>query len=297
MNDSNLTILITGANSGMGLATAKELAAAGHTLILGVRKADALQTTIQTLQELTPHATLSGYPLDLASFESVRSFIQSVKKVTPKLDVLICNAGVMTPPYQQTVDGFESQYQINFLSHALLSIALEPLLRKGHSRKCIQISSLSGEKGTLDQVSAFHQMGCVSESNYDAMRSYRESKLAQTLFAKGQALVGKESGLWTASIHPGVVITNLFYRGKSKWYKWIMKPFEWIGLAVGFFVRPEQGAATAIKLAQSSELLPSGRYWHQLKERTGHPSVEENPALCIDMYHYVAQMLAGWENQ
>jgi len=291
MNKSNLKILITGANSGMGFETAKVLASAGHTLILGVRRVDALQDTILKIKKDAPQAIVTGFTLDLASFASVREFIQAVKNYTSDLDVLICNAGIMAVPFEKTADGFESQYQVNFLSHALMSVAFTPLLLAGHTKKCIQISSLSGEKGTLDQVQSFDQMGRIEATNYNAMRSYRESKLAQTLFSKGHSIVGKESGIWTASIHPGVVITNLFYRGKSKLYKWMMKPFEWIGLGIGFFVRPEKGASTAIHLAQTNERLPSGRYWHHHQERKSHPSVEENDALCINMYRYVEQML------
>jgi retinol dehydrogenase 12 len=291
MSKRKLIVAITGANSGMGFETAKTLADAGHTLILGVRNPDALKETIANIKTQSPDAIVHGFKLDLASFASVREWIKAVQNHTPTLDVLICNAGIMAVPYQKTADGFESQYQVNFLSHALISIALTPQLLAGNTKKCIHISSLSGEKGTLNQVQSFDEMGRVDSDRYDAMRSYRESKLAQTLFSKGQHLVGQQSGIWTASIHPGVVITNLFYRGKSNLYKWLMKPFEWVGLGIGFFVRPETGASTAIELAQTDDMLPSGRYWHNKKERIAHPSVEENHALCRALYQYAAEIL------
>ena len=273
-NNNQKKVLITGANTGMGLATAIALAKAGYPLILGCRNQSAMQQAIAQIQQQVPAAHVQGFVLDLADLDSVRQFVDTVSQQCEQLYCLLLNAGVMNPPYALTKDGFEQQFQINYLGHFLLTQLLLPLLLKNPRSKVISISSLSSEKGVIDKAEDFFVLAKVSATDYVPMKSYRESKLAQVLMTAELQRRYAADGLLAAAIHPGIVNTDLFYRRMSPLMKALMMPLVWLGYATGKFKTPAQGAATAIQLVQSDSFV-GGRYWADGKERIANPRMED----------------------
>ncbi len=272
------TIIITGANSGIGFETAKQLALKGHTIIAASRKRADSQAKIAQIEQLCREQQSEGrvvlLHLDLSAFESVRAFAENVKSQFPKIDTLICNAGVMNTPYQVTQDGFELQFQTNFLSHFLLTHLLIDNLNQVDNPKVINVCSASAEKGRIDNLAALERISRVAETAYDPMTSYRESKLAQEIsvmeFSRREAYRHIKFSL----IHPGVVNTPLFYRKYGLWYKAVMIPFVYLGYVLGLFKTPQQGAATSIFLSEN-DAYESGRYWHRQKNLQPNPIAQD----------------------
>ncbi len=268
------TIIITGANSGIGFETAKQLLLNGHTVIVASRNHEDGQTKVSQLNELGQAEQSTGRAiychLDLADSESVRACAQNIKGQFSKIDTLICNAGVMNPPYQITKDGFELQFQTNFLSHFLLTHLLLEALNQSENPKVINVCSASAEKGEIDHVDQLESIAKVRESDYDAMTSYRESKLAQEVSVMEFSRQEEYRHVKFSLIHPGVVNTSLFYRNQGAWYKVAMYPFVYLGYAFGWFKTPKQGAETSIFLAETDD-YESGHYWHNKKHIPANP--------------------------
>jgi NAD(P)-dependent dehydrogenase (short-subunit alcohol dehydrogenase family) len=268
------TIVITGANSGIGLATARQLALNGNLVIAASRKRVDSLAKFEEINELCHQQKSTGkvkfFPIDLANLDSVRSFAKLIKSQFPTIDTLICNAGVMNTPYQLTKDGFELQFQTNFLSHFILIQLFVEALHLSENPKVIIVCSTSAEKGKIDNLAALKKIASIPESDYDAMTSYRESKLAQEISMFEFARREKYQRLKFSLVHPGVVNTPLFYRNHGDWYKVVMTPLVYLGYAFKFFKTPEQGADTSIFLAET-EVYESGRYWHNRK------NIQPNP--------------------
>jgi len=276
--------LITGSNSGMGYETAVSLAKQNHTIILTSRQLASAQAARGTLLQAVPDAEIIPLQLDLNSFKSIEKFANNVHQQIDVLDNLIFNAGIMNPPYARTEDGFESQFQANYLGHFYLFHLLLDLMRPSEVKKVISISSLSSEKGTCDTIDEFASMAQVDEADYEAMTSYRESKLAQVLFTVELAQRFGAEGFKSYAIHPGVVNTNLFYRDHSAFYKTVMKPFVGVGYLVGFLKTPEQGAETAVYLA-THDVDENGQYWADNKIRPMNP-IADNKQVAHDFWEW-----------
>ncbi|HMQ35394.1 MAG TPA: SDR family NAD(P)-dependent oxidoreductase, partial [Chloroflexaceae bacterium] len=226
-------------------------------------------------------APVSVVRLDLASLVSVRACAGELRSRYERLAGLICNAGIMTPPYRRTENGYESQFQVNYLGHFLLTQLLIELLRGGAS--LISISSLSSEKGRCDSAEEFFAVGRCDMSSYDAMRAYRESKLAQVLFtAEAQRRLGA-AGVVASAVHPGVVNTGLFYRNGPAWLQRVVQPLAWIGYATGRLRTPAQGATTAIDLGLRGTSVCGGQYWADKQPRAPNPRLY-NERLCAALW-------------
>lgn len=203
-DQSGLTVLITGATSGLGLEAAKALAAAGAEVILAGRSPERLQTAQAQIPQRTRSLTL-----DLADLDSVRAAAERVDH----LDVLMNNAGVMAPPFGRTADGFETQIGTNHLGHFALTGLLLPKMpvTSPHSR-VVTVSSGAHRMGSID----------LDDLNYDHRRyspwpAYGQSKLANLLFAaeldRRASLAGWR--LRSAAAHPGFASTNLQFAGPA----------------------------------------------------------------------------------
>ena len=196
------TALITGANSGLGLETARALAARGARVVLACRsqaKAEA------TCRELAAEAAGDLVPLelDLADLTSVRRAATAVAERCAGLDLLINNAGVMAPPRQLSAQGFELQFAVNHLGHFALSQLLLPLLRPG--ARVVHVSSGASYFGRI----AFTDL--QGEQRYDAWAAYAQSKLANVMTALELQRRLDSQGIEVRSVaaHPGLARTNL----------------------------------------------------------------------------------------
>jgi NAD(P)-dependent dehydrogenase (short-subunit alcohol dehydrogenase family) len=192
------TAVVTGANSGIGAHTARELAAHGATVVLACRNLESGHLAA---------AGMAGSPrverLDLASQASVREFAE---RWDGPLDLLVNNAGVMTPRrYRETEDGFELQYGTNHLGHVALTARLLPALLAAAAPRVVTVSSIAHHRGDASVLDG------NPEATYRAERAYGNSKLANLLFARELHRRAQAAGspLVSTAAHPGVSATNL----------------------------------------------------------------------------------------
>jgi len=204
--------LVTGANSGLGLETARALAAKGATVVMAcrsIRKAEEART--QLLLDLARQpgqgslGALDVIQLDLADLASVRSAAASLAEHYGALDVLINNAGVMAPPRTLTCDGFEVQFGTNHLGHFALTLLLVPLLEARQGARVVFVTSGAQYFGRI----AFDDL--QGARSYDRWRAYSQSKLANVMTALElqERLRARGSGVLALAAHPGLARTNL----------------------------------------------------------------------------------------
>lgn len=206
---SGHTAVITGANSGLGFVTARELARAGARVILAVRNPTAGQSAAVTIQEAVPGARLIVSELDLASLHSVRAFAARITDTERQLDLLVNNAGVVIlGDRQTTVDGFELHFGTNLLGHFELTGRLLPLLEAAAAARVVSLSSISHKNATLD----FDDL--MREQDFSPSPAYGASKLANTVFGieLDRRLRRAGSAVISVLAHPGVTRSNLVQR-------------------------------------------------------------------------------------
>ncbi|XP_050806863.1 LOW QUALITY PROTEIN: retinol dehydrogenase 14 [Gopherus flavomarginatus] len=255
------TVIVTGANSGLGRATAAELLRMQARVIMGCRdRGRAEQAAREIRAELGAQAEggeLVIRELDLASLRSVRSFCQRVLQEEPRLDVLINNAGIFQCPYMKTEDGFEMQFGVNHLGHFLLTNLLLGLLKSSAPSRIVVVSSKLYKYGEIN----FEDLN--SEISYNKSFGYSRSKLANILFTRELARRLEGTGVTVNVLHPGIVRTNL---GRYMNIPLLAKPlFNLVSWA--FFKTPLEGAQTSIYLASSAEVEGvSGKYFGDCKE-------------------------------
>lgn len=204
-NLSGKTILVTGANSGIGLEASKIFAAKGARVVLACRNPEKGQAALASIRELTPAADLDLMTLDLSSLESVRQFSNEFTQRYEQLDILVNNAGIMVPPYTKTADGFESQFGTNHLGHFVLTARLLPLLEKSGQGRVVVVSSVAHRFGHI----RFKDLNW--EKRYSRWLAYGQSKLANLMFAKElqRRLKQQGSNVIAVAVHPGYSNTNL----------------------------------------------------------------------------------------
>jgi len=198
------TILVTGANSGLGLVAAELLAAAGAHVLMACRSPERGEAALHTVAE---HGSAELVALDLADLASVRAAAVDIRQRTgDKLDVLMNNAGVMMTPKRQTKDGFELQFGTNHLGHAALTWLLMPALRGVPGARVVTLSSMAARPGRVD----------VTDPNFQHRRylpnsAYSQAKLANLMFALELDRRARAAGLDLVSVaaHPGYTATNL----------------------------------------------------------------------------------------
>ncbi|MDG1483173.1 MAG: SDR family oxidoreductase [Myxococcota bacterium] len=233
--------IITGANSGVGLGTARQLVEQGAHVVLACRRVSAGEEAAQTL------ATLSGttevIALDLGSLSSVRAFAEAFLERHSRLDALVNNAGLMNTPQGKTQDGFETQFGVNHLGHFLLTELLLEVLKSSAPSRVICVASAyhveaQGKPGriVLDDLN-------FERRPYDGWEAYAQAKLANVLHAQELARRLEGSGVSAFSVHPGWVRTNLISSTMPSWLQnVVMRP---IGALIDL-ISVEDGAQTTL---------------------------------------------------
>ena len=205
-------IVVTGANSGIGLEATRELARNGATVIMACRSVDRGEEAVQDVRDDVPDADLRVEGCDLGDLESIRAFADRLGD--EKLDVLINNAGVMAIPRSETADGFETQFGVNHLGHfALTGRLLENLgLDAASDSRIVTVSSGVHERGEID----FEDL--QGEASYDPWDAYAQSKLANVLFAYEleRRLLTANANARSIAVHPGYANTQLQFRGPEQ---------------------------------------------------------------------------------
>ncbi len=266
-------VVVTGANSGLGLAVARELARAGAAVVLACRDRARGEAAIAGIRTELPGAAVELGILDLADLGSVRAFAETFGG--DRLDLLVNNAGVMATPYRRTVDGFELQLATNHLGHFALTGLLLDRLVAAPAARVVSVSSLLHRSGRID----FDDL--QSERSYRPWRAYSQSKLANLLFAFELDRRSRAAGVGLASVaaHPGYAATSLQANGPRR-------PIERVALAVGklLLAQGAAGGALPILRAACDPDLPSAAFIGPdgPGERRGHPRVVAPSPAALD---------------
>ena len=264
---SGRTAIVTGANSGLGQVTARELARAGAAVIVACRNTAKGETAATAIRDaIGPDADVAVARLDLAELASVREFADRVSAEHDRVDLLINNAGVMAPPRRLTVDGFESQLAINHLGHFALTGRLLARLLAAPAPRVVTVSSHMHRLGTIRFDDPQFERG------YNNWRAYGQSKLANLMFCFELDRRAAAAGVALTSVaaHPGYAATNLQFAGPQK-------RLERIVMGVGNHViaqSAEMGALPSLYAATVPD-LPGGSFVGPdgFMENRGHPRV------------------------
>ncbi|XP_029965362.1 retinol dehydrogenase 14 isoform X1 [Salarias fasciatus] len=240
------TVIVTGANSGIGKAVAGELLKLHARVIMACRDLQSAEEAAREIQKEAgqEQGEVVIKHLDLASLASVRRFCEEINKEEPKIDVLINNAGVYQCPYTKTEDGFEMQLGVNHLGHFLLTHLLLDLLKTSAPSRIVVVSSKLYKYGHIN----FDDLN--SEAKYDKAFCYSQSKLANLLFTLELAKQLQGSGVTVNALTPGIVRTRL---GRHVQIPFLAKPLFNLASMV-FFKSPLEGAQTPLYLACSPEV-------------------------------------------
>lgn len=242
------TAVVTGANSGLGLITARELARRGAQVVLACRSETRGAEAAERIQAQAPGAYVRVAPLDLADLTSIRAFAAGHKG--DRLDLLINNAGVMALPHGRTADGFETQFGINHLGHfALTGLLLPKLLAAGPGARVVTVSSFMHLLGTVDP------RDLNMERKYRRWAAYARSKSANLLFTHELAHRLRAAGahLVAAAAHPGYAATNLMSVAPKMEGRRAKQRFMEIGNRY-FAQSPEQGALPTLYAATGPDV-------------------------------------------
>lgn len=269
------TAVVTG-TGGLGFEDALALARAGATVILAGRSRQKGLAAVQRIRQEVAGTDVRFEEVDLASLASVEAFGARLRHSRDSLDLLINNAGVMTPPTRQTTsDGFELQLGTNHLGHFALTAHLLPLLRSGSKPRLVTVSSIAARNGAI----RFDDL--QSERGYDAMAAYSQSKLACLMFALELQRRADAGGWGVQSIaaHPGISRTDLLPNGAGAWSAAGMaRRFLW------FLFQPVAQGALPTLFAATSPGARGGSYYgpDRLGETRGHPTVARIPHQALD---------------
>lgn len=211
-DQSGKVFVITGANSGLGLAATKGLAANNATVVMACRSRDKAESAADEIREESPQADLDIMLLDLASLDSIRSFAENFRDQYDQLHGLLNNAGIMQPPYRETEDGFELQMGVNHLGHFALTGCLFDPIKKTPGSRVVTQSSFAHEMSDGLDFENFNK-----ETNYSRTGAYAQSKLANLLFAfeLNRKFTVYDIDSLSVGVHPGYTATNLQSSGPA----------------------------------------------------------------------------------
>ncbi|GAB0091558.1 retinol dehydrogenase 12 [Sergentomyia squamirostris] len=246
-------VIITGANTGIGKETALDLARRNAKIYLACRDFDRCEAARKEIIEKTGNQQIFNRHLDLSDQQSVRDFVEKFSNEEEKLDVLINNAGVLNLPHSLTVDGIESHFGINHVSHFLLTHLLLDHLKKAQQGRIVNVSSVGYKSAKIDKDDLQLQ------KSYAELIAYCNSKLAQVLTTQSLAKKLEGTNVTVYSLHPGIIITEIWRNGKiSKILQLFLVPV----LRFLFCKSIKSGAQTSIRCAVDPDLATvSGKYF------------------------------------
>lgn len=276
------TCVITGANSGIGKAASLALARMGAKVVM-VSRDEARGEAARSEVLRSSGAKKEDVRLalcDLASFESVRSLASGLLQTESAIHVLVNNAGLTLGSRTLTKDGLETTFEVNYLSHFLLTLLLLDRLKSSAPSRIINVSSSAHESGHMD----FDDL--QGAGHYGGMRAYSQSKLAQVLFTAELARRLKGTGVTANAVHPGAVATN-----------WATKSSGALSIGVRlahpFMLSPEKGADTVVYLASSEDVAQiSGEYF--TKRHAIAPAKEATDSAVAERLWKVSLELTGF---
>ena len=279
------TVVITGATSGLGRATALQLAQKGAFVVIIARNNTKANEVVERIKKEGGKAQF--IIADLSSMKETKEAAESITKVVDRLDVLINNAGAYFPKYRETSEGFESTLALNYLSPFLLIHHLVEQMEQTASEygeaRIINISSIM-HKGPINWDDLNYK-----ETTYKSSLAYEQSKHLLTSFTYYLSRKLKETGITANCIHPGFVKTALAQSD----FPFPMNVFvPIVGLLIG--ETPEQAADTPVWLAMSNEVKGiNGDYIHHRKVKKSWPPTRDKNAQ-TRLYNVTQSMLSEW---
>lgn len=256
---NNKICLITGATSGIGLETAKEIAQLGATVIVVGRNATKGAAVVAQIRQQTGNEAVEFMPADLSSQKAIRTWVEQFNKKYARLDVLVNNAGIVVMSKQTSVDGIEMTWAVNHLGYFLLTNLLLDTLIASAPARIVNVASALHFQGRIDFADLYGRRGF-----YNGLAAYNNSKLANVLFTYELArrLAQRGAGVTANTLHPGGVRTNLVARNGGI-FRWIAQPlFDLMAVSV------VEGAQTSVYLASSPKVEGvTGKYFDQCRER------------------------------
>ncbi len=258
-------MLVTGANSGIGLEACVTLAARGAEVVMVARDPARGEAARAEIQARSGSERVSLLLADLSSQASVRALADTYRAKFDRLDVLVNNAGGVSDTRRVTVDEIEQTWATNHLAYFLLTTLLQDLLVKSAPSRVVVVASRGHQRGTIDLEDPGYARG-----GYSIMGAYCRSKLANVLFSNELARRLAGTGVTVNSLHPGGVATNI-WAGAPGWAKPVISV-----IGALFFIPPAQGALPIVHLAASPEMEGrTGEYWHEMKRRDPSKSAQD----------------------
>lgn len=247
----NKTAIVTGANSGMGMATVRSLSDMGAKVIMLCRSEKRGTEALEKLSS-EKYRDLELILCDLGNYDSIRAFANIVRRGYDHIDILVNNAGFISLDRQETEEGLERQFGINHIGHFLLTMSLLDLM--GEGGRIVNVASGAHKTGKI------HFDDINLTKGFNVIKAYSQSKLANVLFTRELARRVKDRGITVNCCHPGAVATNIGIdrdTGFGKTVTRLLKPF---------FQTPEQGARTAIFLASDDSVSDvTGEYFYKCR--------------------------------
>jgi len=260
------TVVITGANTGIGKTTALDMSRRGAKVVILCRDMERAEAAAGEIRDSTKGEVIC-HRLDLADLASVRECAEQLGNSLEKIDILINNAGIMACPQMKTKDGFEMQLGTNHIGHFLLTNLLMPQLKKAApGARIVNVSSLAHKSGRINWEDIHYE-----NTPYHRFTAYSQSKLANVLFTKELARKGEGSGVNAYALHPGVIATDL---GRHMEDINCFMRMMWRCFAP-MIKTADSGANTTIFCAIDPSIAEhNGRYYSDCKVSTPSPQAE-----------------------
>lgn len=257
---------MTGANSGLGLETARALAAAGAEVVMAARNQERAAEAEEKIRSSAPDAKLTIVKLDLGSLDSVKAAAKQILASRETIDLLVNNAGVMGIPERRTADGFEMQFGVDHLGHFALAARLMPALLRATAARIVTVTSTAHLMGR-----AVDPANPNLDGRYGPWRAYGQAKLANFHFALGLHRLLADAGAPAASLlaHPGLSNTELQAVSVAETDGGLSQRF-FLMLARSVGMAPADGALSQLRAATDPE-AKSGEFYGPLFVNSGQP--------------------------
>lgn len=244
--------VVTGANSGMGMATTAALSDQGAVVVMLCRNENRGKAALRRLLEENRQRRLELILCDLGDYSSIRTCVEQIKVRYDRIDILVNNAGFISLDRQVTKEGLERQFGVNHVGHFLLTVSLVDRMDRGS--RIVNVASGAHKTGRI------HFDDINLTRGFNVIKAYSQSKLANVLFTRELALRLEDQGITVNCCHPGAVATNIGIDRDTGFGKTIT------GLLKPFFQTPEEGAGTAVYLAMDDSVSRiSGEYFYKCR--------------------------------